>query len=220
MNSRPWGYECNFAARATSLLFSPTDIYYGLQPPGGTCAYAYYTLHDRIPVSTLSQPNVAIYTGFILRAYSSPSIQSFTPPEGRIQIQEFRAAISHNIHTQEFDGAARQIILGLRETDARDPQFNLLGLSGDAWEAYKRSRQLEGSEGFDPLGDFVYARCQELVAALPDSVLREWWQRTSEFPYRFGEPPDAEEMREAVADEIWHSVNDWAEQEPLGEDWS
>lgn len=135
-------------------------------------------------------------------------------------MQELGATISHDMYTQEFDGHARQIISGLRETDERDPQFNLLGLSGDAWEAYKCSRQLEDSEGFDPLGDFVYARCQGLVAALPDSVLGEWWRRTSEFPYRFGEPPDAEEMREAVSDEVWHAVNDWAEQEPPGEDWS
>jgi hypothetical protein len=132
-------------------------------------------------------------------------------------VQEFRSTIRHNIYPREFEGAACQIISGLRETDESAPRFNLLGLSGNAWEVYKRSRQLEGSEGFDPLGDFVYARCQELVAALPDSVLREWWRRTSEFPYRFGEPPDAEEMREAVADEVWYSVNDWAEQEPSGE---
>lgn len=135
-------------------------------------------------------------------------------------MQEFCETISHNIYKQEFDGAARQIISVLRDTDERDPRFNLLGLSGSAWEAYKRSRQLERSEGFDPLGDFVYVRCQELAASLPDFVLREWWRRTSEFPYRFGEPPDVEEMREAVADEVWHSINDWAEQEPLGEDWS
>ena len=94
-------------------------------------------------------------------------------------MQEFGATISHNMYTQEFDGAARQIISGLRETDESDPRFNLLGLSGSTWEAYKRGRQLEGSEGFDPLGDFVYARCQELAAALPDPVLREWWRRTS-----------------------------------------
>ena len=134
-------------------------------------------------------------------------------------MQDFGTSIRHNVYTQEFDGAARQIISSLRETDESDPRFNLLGLSHSAWEAYKRGRQLEGSEGFDPLGDLVYARCQELVAALPDSVLREWWRRTSEFPYRLGEPPDAEEMREAVSDEVWHSVNDWAEQEPLGENW-
>lgn len=67
---------------------------------------------------------------------------------------------------------------------------------------------MEGSEGFDPLGDFVYARCQGLAAALPDPVLREWWRRTSEFPYRLGDPPGAVEMREAVADEVWRSVND------------
>jgi len=135
-------------------------------------------------------------------------------------MQEFRSTIRHNIYTREFDGAARQIISGLRETDESDQQFNFLKLSGNAWETYKRGRQLEGSEGFDPLGDFVCARCQGLVAALTDPVLREWWRRASEFPYRLGEPPDAEEMREAVADEVWHSVNDWAEQEPPGEDWS
>lgn len=135
-------------------------------------------------------------------------------------MQEFRSTIRHNIYTREFDGAARQIISGLRETDESDPRFNLLGLSGNAWEAYKHGRQLEGSEGFDPLGDFVYASCQELVAALPGSILRDWWRLTSEFPYRLGEPPDAEELREAVADELWRSVNDWAEQEPPDEDWS
>jgi hypothetical protein len=128
--------------------------------------------------------------------------------------------VSRNLYTQEFDGAARLVISGLRERDERDPQFNLLGLSGSAWEMYKRSRQLEGSDGFDPLGDFVYGRCQDLFNSLPASVLREWWVRTSEFPYRLGEPPNVEEMCEAVADEVWYAVNDWAEQEPLGEDWS
>jgi hypothetical protein len=33
---------------------------------------------------------------------------------------------------------------------------------------------------------------------------------------RIGEPPDAEEMREAVADEVRHAVNDRAEHEPPG----
>ena len=135
-------------------------------------------------------------------------------------MQEFGTTIRHNRYTGDFDAAARQIISALRVMNESDPEFNLLGLSGSAWEAYKRSRQLKGSEGFDPLGDLVYAKCQELVTSLPDCVLREWWRRTSEFPYRFGEPPDAEEMREAVADEVWYSVNDWAEQEPPGEEWS
>jgi hypothetical protein len=128
-------------------------------------------------------------------------------------IQKKRLSFSprccHNLYTRVFDGAARLVISGLREKDERDPQFKLLGLSGSAWEAYKRSRQLEGSDGFDPLGDFVYAKCQDLVNSIPDFVLHEWWRLTSEFPYRLGSPPDVAEMREAVSDEVWYSVNDW-----------
>lgn len=57
-----------------------------------------------------------------------------------------------------------------------------------------------------------------LFACCHNAHQRGWWRRASEFPYRLGEPPDAEEMREAVSDEVWRSVNDRAEQEPLGED--
>lgn len=132
-------------------------------------------------------------------------------------MQDSGATIRHNIYTREFEGAARPVISGLRETDGHDPQFKLLELSGNAWEAYKRGRQVEGSDGFDPLGDFIYAKCRQLVSSLPDFARRQWWRRTSEFPYRLGEPPDVEEMREAVSDEVWYSVNDRAGREPLEE---
>lgn len=135
-------------------------------------------------------------------------------------MSKHRAEVTHEWYTEEFDWAARAVIFLLRQTDESDQQLSLLGLSGSAWEAYKHSRQIEGADGFDTLGDFIYRRCRELVDSIPPSALPELWRLTTEFLYRVGDRLDAEEMGEAVADEIWYSLNDWAEQEPLGKDWS
>ena len=68
-------------------------------------------------------------------------------------------AVIRERYTEEFDWAARAVIFLLRQTDESDPQFSLFGLSGNARKAYKLSRQVEGSDGFDMLRDF---RCVRL----------------------------------------------------------
>jgi hypothetical protein len=114
---------------------------------------------------------------------------------------------------------ARRIIAGLREVKEAGPGAGFRLAEGEsAWQAFKRVWQGVGGENSPWLEEFVYGRCERLIASLPDSRLAgllgpKRGRATTSGGLGRGE------MIGAASERLWAAVCEWAEWEPIGEDW-